>query len=106
MKKHLFIILSSILLTACGGDLGNDKCHISYEVVEVGQCGGGEGFFSGNRECPIKIKKGNAVSFSKVYDGAMTGQTVYKECWSEDDGRHCFATTRTNLRNLYEKVCD
>lgn len=109
MKAKLLLgLMVTVGLVGCGGDLANVKCHYKTTVIEVGKCAGGDGFFDGNRECPISYKQENssAKRFGKVYNGAMSGQPLYRHCWKEDSGSlSCFATQNIRLRDSYTDSC-
>lgn len=86
------IVFILILISGC-----KDNKHTNtYIVITAGRCGGGEGFFAGNRRCGVKVKRGIRTEYREVYDFAMEGQTVYESCWSEDSREACFATLRTS----------
>lgn len=105
--KLLLSLMVTVGLVGCGGDLADIKCHYKTTVIEVGECAGGDGFFDGNRECPVSYKQENSSTkrFGKVYDGAMKGQTLYRHCWEENGSLSCFATQRTYLRDSYSDSC-
>ncbi len=107
--KHILTLSVGIFLVGCrGGDLAEHKCHYKTKVVEVGQCGGGEGFFDGNRECSISYTQEGVkgLFYGKVYGGAMKGQELFKLCWRNDKDRGCFRTQRTVNRDSYSESCE
>ena len=85
MKRHIVWLI--IVLFALG--------------ITVG-CGGGDGFFDGNRTCAISVKSINGVvSHGQTWDYVMVGQLVYRECWI-DDGKHsCFRNYTHSPREMY-----
>lgn len=68
-------------------------------VVDVGSCGGGEGFFSGNYECAVKVKIQDEIEFINIYGQAIIGQPVYKHCWTKEGNSKCYSTARKYIRN-------
>lgn len=95
------IALSFLFIAACGGDLGRDK-HLSPPamVVEVGSCIGRPSL----SECAIKVKYDNGLSeFGLTRKPVMVGQIVYKECWMESDGAHCFLYFTDSPRDSFKK---
>ena len=91
-----FILIIFIIFVLYNRYLGPEKYTIGpAKIIEVGQCGGGVGFFGGNRTCPIKVKWPNGrIEVGKTYDYVMIGQKMYKDCWKEDDGNYCFLPFR------------
>lgn len=104
----ILVCLIIVLLMGCdgGGDLAKYKYHIKLTVVDVGACGGGEGFFSGSRGCAISAHDDNLNKhFVGVYGNAVAGMTVYKSCWVLKKGEHrCFRDTTTYIRKSYTKT--
>ena len=84
-SKLLIVLLSVLLCCSCsGGDFGEGKHTISGVVTNVGSCGGGEGFFSGNYECAVEVRSKGTTQYWNVYGQTIKGQTIYKHCWIED----------------------
>lgn len=88
------IIALAILLSGCGGDLAEDKFHVTHTVTEVVMCYEGDIGF----ECLFKVGNG---THKKFRGAAYVGQTLYQLCWKEDDGAHCFVYLSDNLRSGY-----
>lgn len=104
MFKNTILILTLILSTSCGGDLGDDKYHISGVILDVGSCGGGEGFFSGNYECAVSVQTSSGVMYWDAYGQQIKGRTIYKECWIEEGSGYCFTTARNMYREMYKNT--
>lgn len=79
-------------------------CHYKTTVIEVGQCGGGVGYFGGSRECSIsyKFKGSSEVKFGNVYGGAMIGQTLFMSCESPSN---CFIAQDFKPKIGYSSEC-
>lgn len=75
----------------------NGKFVVAATVTNVGTCGGGEGFFSGNYECAVEATSGSGVMYTNVNGQVVIGQTVYKHCWVEDSGNRCFTTAEKHI---------
>jgi len=96
--RSLFFISAISLLAACGGDLGRDKHVIGpFEVVEVGACS------DQVWGCTSKVKYGDRFYYAKTSTPTMVGMNVYRTCWTESDGRHCFVHYVENPRSIYLK---
>lgn len=106
MRVLLFLISSLLIGCDSGGDLAKYKYHVKLTVVDVGACGGGEGFFSASRECAISAKDVHLNKhFGAVYGNAVPGMTVYKHCWILKRGEHqCFTTTTPYIRKTYHNT--
>lgn len=103
IKKSIYkMLVATIFLSSCGGDLGSRKHNISGVILDVGSCGGGEGFFGGNYTCSVKIMTRGRVEYWQAYGQQIKGKTLYKECWMEGDGAHCFVTASNRAREMYK----
>jgi hypothetical protein len=105
-----FIIISLMLVIACislplGGDLGSGKHVIGpAEIIDIGDCHGGDGFFAGPRTCAISAKWPNSIiEYGETWSKVIIGQKVYKECWMEENNEHCFLGFTARPRDLYLK---
>ena len=105
MKSIVSVALLAALVGCdMGGDFGSDKHYTSAVITNVGTCGGGIGFFGGNRTCMVEVKlKTGTVTYWSVYENAVVGMKVYKECWREDGTPYCFSTATANPRRMYFK---
>ena len=101
--RYFTLIAAFSFLSACGGDLGSGK-HVKgpFKVLTVMECYGGDGFFAGNRTCPVSVSApGGGVYYGKVWGGVFVGQSVYRECWTEEEKSNCFAVFTTKPRMTY-----
>jgi len=103
MMNKILIGLSVLFLIGCGGDLASEKyVSESATVLSIGDCGGGDGFFAGNRTCAISVRwASGGVAYGQTWDRVMIGQKVYKECWVDDGVRSCFLNFTTSPRKMY-----
>ena len=104
MSIAISFLSLALLVAGCSGDLGRKK-HTKgpVTVIEVGDCGGGEGLFSGPRECAIKVRWGNgSIEYSKTIDKVMAGQELFRECWIESGESRCFSNFTASPRSMYK----
>lgn len=101
-RPMFFVCLIGLLWNCSGGDFGKNKHTISGIITSIGSCGGGEGFFSGNYECAVKVRTGRGIYFWNVHGQVAVGQTIYKHCWGEKGNIRCFSTAHKYIRKGYD----
>lgn len=102
--NKLKVFLGIVLLTtlcACSGK--QDKYVIQGAVMDVGNCGGGQGFFSETYTCSTKVEVEKETEYWDVYGRVMKGQTVYKHCWREETNYLCFRTASKVINKRWRK---
>lgn len=108
INSALVLAVCFILLLVAGcnsGDFGKNK-HIDgpYTIIEIGDCSGGSSLFDGNRTCAVSVKNSKGLIFyGQTWDKVMPGKEVYRECWTEEDGDHCFLPFKAYPRRQYRE---
>lgn len=65
-----------------------------WKVVKVGGCN--------DDYCVFNMSNNREVVTAKTYTPVMEKQTVYRECWYEDETRMCFKNPVTELSGQWE----
>lgn len=86
MKKYIWLIAGLLIL---GCSKYENERTIHGVIVDVGSCGGGEGFFSGNYECKVAVMVNGKKEYWNVYGRAIKGQTVSRKCRDKDGVTWC-----------------
>ena len=95
----IFAIIFVTLVSGCsGGNFAEEKYTLRGVVVEVGDCGDQ----SGNYQCVVKARFRNGIQQTYVYGSIMTGAVIYKHCWKEEDGNHCFKMAEDRIRKSFK----
>jgi hypothetical protein len=91
--KSFIILMSFIVLAIFACSFDSDKREnihtVTGVVIDVGTCGGGEGFFGGTYMCKVSVKVNSRVEYWTVYGLMIKGQTVSRECYDKKGKTWC-----------------
>lgn len=95
IKLILTLTLTLLCLTACNRI---DECATPVQVTKVGSCIGEDQF---DAACSVSYQSydKSQSGYGTIRDLVMEGQTLYKTCWSKEDGsRWCEANLSKRTR--------